>query len=68
MVLVKLFFVHDLNSKVLPERAKANGREPKSCLGQVFKFKLGCFIMYAMEQRTLKNVNHYLNININTNL
>ncbi len=23
--------------------AKTNGREPKSCLGRVFKFKLGCF-------------------------
>jgi hypothetical protein len=23
--------------------AKANGREPKSCLGQVFNFELGCF-------------------------
>ncbi len=23
--------------------AKANGREPKSCLGQFFNFKLGCF-------------------------
>ncbi len=27
--------------------AKANGREPKSCLCQVFNFKLGCFVMYA---------------------
>ncbi len=25
--------------------AKANGREPKSCLGRVFNFKLGCFVM-----------------------
>jgi hypothetical protein len=24
---------------------KANGKEPKSCLGQVFNFKLGCFVM-----------------------
>jgi hypothetical protein len=24
--------------------AKAIGREPKSCLGQVFNFKLGCFV------------------------
>ncbi len=23
---------------------KANGREPKSCLGRVFNFKLGCFV------------------------
>ncbi len=27
---------------------KANGREPKSCLGLVFKFKLGRFLMYAI--------------------
>ncbi len=25
--------------------AKANGRERKSCLGRVFNFKLGCFVM-----------------------
>ncbi len=25
--------------------AKANGREPKSCLGRVFNFKFGCFVM-----------------------
>jgi hypothetical protein len=68
MVLVKLFFVHDLNFKILAESAKANGREPKSCLGQVLKFKLGCFIMYAMEQRTLKNVNNFLNTNLNSYL
>ncbi len=24
--------------------SKANGRKPKSCLGRVFNFKLGCFI------------------------
>jgi hypothetical protein len=24
---------------------KANGREPISCLGRVFIFKLGCFVM-----------------------
>ena len=23
--------------------AKASGREPKTCLGQVFNYKLGCF-------------------------
>ncbi len=23
--------------------AKANGREPKTCLGRVFNYKLGCF-------------------------
>jgi hypothetical protein len=29
-------------------RAKANGREPKSCLGRVFNFKLGCFDMWSI--------------------
>ena len=28
---------------VLAGSAKANRREPKSCLGRVFKYKLGCF-------------------------
>ena len=28
--------------------AKVNGREPKSCLGRVFNFKLGHFVMYAI--------------------
>jgi len=28
-----------------PGSAKANGREPKSCFGLVFSFKLGCFVM-----------------------
>ena len=28
--------------------AKANGREPKSCLGRVFNFKLGHFVLYAI--------------------
>ncbi len=27
---------------------KDNGREPKSCLGQVFKFKFACFVTYAI--------------------
>jgi hypothetical protein len=27
---------------------KANGREPKSCLGRVFNFKLGHFVMYVI--------------------
>jgi hypothetical protein len=30
--------------------AKANWREPKSCLGQVFNCKLGYFVMYAIAQ------------------
>ncbi len=29
-------------------RAKANGREPKSCLGQIFNFKLGHFVIHAI--------------------
>ncbi len=28
--------------------SEANRREPKSCLGWVFNFKLGCFVMYAI--------------------
>jgi len=28
--------------------AKANGREPKSCLGRVFNFKVGHFVMHAL--------------------
>jgi hypothetical protein len=28
--------------------AKANGREPKSCLGRVFNFESGHFAMYAI--------------------
>ena len=31
--------------KVQMGSTKANGREPKSCLGRVFNFKLGCFVM-----------------------
>jgi hypothetical protein len=31
--------------------AKANRREPKSCLGQVFNFKLGCFVMCTITVR-----------------
>ncbi len=35
----------------MPGSAKANGREPKSCLGQVINFKLGRHsIMYAVGQ------------------
>ncbi len=28
--------------------AKPNGREPKCCVNQVFKFKLGLFVMYTI--------------------
>jgi hypothetical protein len=31
-----------------PGSAKANGKEPKSCLGRVFNFKLGPFVMYVI--------------------
>jgi len=40
---------HQLNSwrafvvQVSPGRTKANGREPKTCLGRVFNYKLGCY-------------------------
>jgi|APCry1669190288_1035285.scaffolds.fasta_scaffold169792_1 hypothetical protein len=41
-----------------PGSAKANGREPKSCLNRVFNFKLGCFVMCRMawpkKQHTIK--------------
>ena len=30
----------------------SNGREPKSCLGQVFNFKLGCFVMCTIAWST----------------
>jgi hypothetical protein len=40
------------STTVLPKyvsgSAKANGREPKSCLGWVFNFKLGYFVMHAI--------------------
>ncbi len=39
-----------------PGSAKANGRKPKSCLGQVFNFKLGHFVMYAMAWYIQKHV------------
>jgi hypothetical protein len=32
--------------------AKANGREPKMCMGRVFNFKLGSFVMYAIARHT----------------
>jgi len=32
--------------KLCPGSAKANRREPKSYLGRVFNFKLGCFVVY----------------------
>ncbi len=36
---------------------KANGREPKTCLGQVFNYKLGCFgdvnVLIYVDARTL---------------
>jgi hypothetical protein len=31
--------------KLKPGSVKANRREPKSCLGWVFNFKLGCFVI-----------------------
>jgi hypothetical protein len=33
-----------------PGSVKANGRESKSCLVQVFNFKLGCFVMCTTAQ------------------
>ncbi len=34
--------------RVLAGGAKANGREPKGCWGQVFNFKLGHFVIHAI--------------------
>jgi hypothetical protein len=34
-----------LKTKAVTGSAKANGREPKSCLGRVFSFKFGCFVI-----------------------
>ncbi len=46
------FFCKEENGQVLKcdksGSAKANRREPKSCLGRVFNFKLDHFVMYAM--------------------
>jgi hypothetical protein len=36
-------FNANLAQQHIPGSAKANGREPKSCLGRVFNFKFGCF-------------------------
>ncbi len=36
--------------------AKANGRETKSCLGRVFDFKLGHFVMYATARLIQKHI------------
>ncbi len=55
---VKMFYNDNTGS------AKANGKEPKSGLGQVFNIKLVRLIMYAMEQRTFKNVSNCSNTNI----
>ncbi len=34
-------------------RSKVNGREPKTCLGQVFILMLGCFVIGVIEQHAL---------------
>jgi hypothetical protein len=34
-----------IDKRTFPVSAKANGREPKSRLGRVFNFKLGCFVV-----------------------
>jgi hypothetical protein len=39
----EVMLVASLSMNLNLGRAKANGREPKSCLGQVFNFKLGRF-------------------------
>jgi len=42
------FFFGGGDVSVKPGSAEANGREPKSCLGRVFNFKLGHFVMHAI--------------------
>ena len=44
-LLIKL---HCQKYEAKPGSVKANGKEPKSFLGQVFNFKLGCFVMYTI--------------------
>jgi hypothetical protein len=38
-------FGNKFNSIDRSGNLKAKGRKPKSCLGQVFNFKLGCFVL-----------------------
>ncbi len=40
-------FFYSFSKSALLGSTKANGRELKSCLGRVFNFRLGCFVMYA---------------------
>jgi len=52
--------LHDMPKPRLENSAqvgseKANGREPKSCLGRVFNFKLGHFVLYAIAQHIQKH-------------
>ncbi len=52
MKLKRLFSLFWYLLPILPEASlgsvKASGREPKSCLGSVFNFKLCCFVMCTM--------------------
>ncbi len=51
--------MHGLSGHVVlsigPGSGKANGREPKSCLGRVFNFKLGHFFKYAISWHIQKH-------------
>jgi hypothetical protein len=38
----------DVRVRLRAGSAKASGREPKSCLGRVFNFKLGLFVTYEI--------------------
>ncbi len=39
-------------ARCLERSAEANRREPESCLGQVFNFKLGCFVISVIAWHT----------------
>ncbi len=39
----KFSYARHMLRQTLTGSANVNGREPTSCLGRVFKFKLGCF-------------------------
>jgi hypothetical protein len=42
------YFYGQYHNRECPWSAKANGREPKSCLGRVFNFNLGHFVLHAI--------------------
>ncbi len=45
-IVVPVAIANLITPHAVPGSVKAKGREPKSCLGQVFNFKCGCFLHY----------------------